>query len=346
MKNCLTCYKCLSVNNKLCLNCGELYDWDINPSDISDWKELEKVILNLLKICKFKAKRNVKIKGARGEHQIDIYATDDNHPITTSLAIESKFWKTKVKKNDIIAFYQIIKDTGLDKGIIISTHGFQKGAIEFANKYTNIYTMNLQDFTKFIKSKIKNRSIFERVEDLKRELREKHIIDKIFEKAELKYDPDYWESYNKAVIDNELKKIEKKELTAYIFKLTKKIKDEIEKEKKSKFQEEYISYKVIYLGYLFVHASSDLKKIIKEVLLQSVKSFFSKIEKNIRPMGYHELETICEIIPYMNKNEKKNLKRTLLPYLDYSEPNWEITDETDITLGEIAKYVIYIINKS
>lgn len=83
---------------------------------------------------KIEVKHNVKIKGKSGlEHQIDVFWDFTLGSVHYSTIIEVKDWKNKVKKADLMAFTEKIKDIpGFPTGIYVSRSGFQSGALEWA----------------------------------------------------------------------------------------------------------------------------------------------------------------------------------------------------------------------
>lgn len=79
-------------------------------------------------------KHNVKIKGKSGlEHQIDVFWEFVLGSVHYATIIEVKDWQNKVKKTDVMAFTEKIKDIpGFPTGIYVSKSGFQRGALEWA----------------------------------------------------------------------------------------------------------------------------------------------------------------------------------------------------------------------
>ena len=83
---------------------------------------------------KIEVKHNIKTKGKSGlEHQIDVFWEFTLGGVRYATVIEVKDWKSKVKKSDIMAFTEKIKDIpGFPTGIYVSKSGFQRGALEWA----------------------------------------------------------------------------------------------------------------------------------------------------------------------------------------------------------------------
>lgn len=83
---------------------------------------------------KIEVKHNLKIRGKSGlEHQIDVFWEFVLGSVHYSTIIEVKDWQNKVKKSDLMAFTEKIKDIpGFPTGIYVSRSGFQRGALEWA----------------------------------------------------------------------------------------------------------------------------------------------------------------------------------------------------------------------
>jgi len=97
-----------------------------------NWKELEIAAMLYLFYQDYSVNTSVIMEGSRGKHKIDVVGTFSQGNIEYETIIECKFWKQKVKKEQVATLASIIEDLGVSKGIIISKHGFQKGALNYA----------------------------------------------------------------------------------------------------------------------------------------------------------------------------------------------------------------------
>ncbi|MBN9285588.1 MULTISPECIES: restriction endonuclease [unclassified Flavobacterium] len=89
---------------------------------------------------------NCKVVGKSGlSHQIDVHTshTDGNHTYET--AIECKYRKEKVNKDVVMKLVQILEDTGISKGIIVSKSGFTRDGLEYA-KFKGIGLVQLREY--------------------------------------------------------------------------------------------------------------------------------------------------------------------------------------------------------
>ena len=78
-------------------------------------------------------------------HQIDVITSHTEGTHTFETAIECKYRKEKVNKDVVMKLVQILDDTGISKGIIVSKSGFTRDGIEFA-KYKNIGLVQLREY--------------------------------------------------------------------------------------------------------------------------------------------------------------------------------------------------------
>ena len=80
-----------------------------------------------------KVSHNVKIEGKSGQaHQIDVYWEFKVAGITHRVAVECKEYKNSVSVGKVRDFHGAISDIGNIKGIFVTTNGYQKGAVQYA----------------------------------------------------------------------------------------------------------------------------------------------------------------------------------------------------------------------
>lgn len=86
-----------------------------------------------------------KLKGDSGEYEIDAMAEFEVFDgAAIKVLVECKRYKSAVKRDVIMILESKIRDTNSHKGIVFSTSGFQKGAIEYAQK-RGIATVTVQN---------------------------------------------------------------------------------------------------------------------------------------------------------------------------------------------------------
>lgn len=102
-----------------------------------DWFDFQEQIKDYFISIGADARTNVRIQGTRTSHDVDVYVTSKFLGEDVTWIIEAKKWKTKVSKAQVLTLRSIVNDIGSDRGFIVSSAGFQKGAFEAAEK-TNI----------------------------------------------------------------------------------------------------------------------------------------------------------------------------------------------------------------
>lgn len=86
-----------------------------------------------------------KVVGKSGvAHQIDVLTAHSDGIHTYRTAIECKYWEEKITKDIVMKVSEIIDDTGINKGVIVSKSGFTQDGFDFA-KYKNIGLVELRE---------------------------------------------------------------------------------------------------------------------------------------------------------------------------------------------------------
>lgn len=88
-----------------------------------------------------------KVLGKSGvSHQIDVLTGHSDGIHTYKTAIECKYWKESINKDIIMKVAEIVEDSSLNKGVIVSKQGFTEDAQKFA-EYKNIGLVELRELT-------------------------------------------------------------------------------------------------------------------------------------------------------------------------------------------------------
>ena len=119
---------------------------DISPT------EFEKYCLEILsgyaeeeKLKDFEITHNRIIKTHDGKYQIDVYAEFTALGTKIKVLCECKKYKSSIKREKVAALQQKLESIGAQKGVLISTSGFQKGAIEYG-KIHGISLIKVTDY--------------------------------------------------------------------------------------------------------------------------------------------------------------------------------------------------------
>lgn len=102
-----------------------------------EWFEFQEQIRDHFASLGAEAQTNVRIQGVRTCHDIDVYVQTRYLGENLVWLVEAKFWRSKIKKEQVLTLRTIVDDIGADRGFIVSMAGFQKGAIDAA-KNTNV----------------------------------------------------------------------------------------------------------------------------------------------------------------------------------------------------------------
>ncbi len=108
--------------------------------------------------CRSKVSKHVCINGLNGPSgEIDVYYEFEHLNLTYRVAIECKDWKKPVPAEEVRVFSTKIDNLNNVAGVMISTSGYQTGAIDFAKRH-GIILMEEKDlpaFNKILAGKIK-----------------------------------------------------------------------------------------------------------------------------------------------------------------------------------------------
>lgn len=83
----------------------------------------------------FEITHNKKIRAEDGTYQIDVYATFSALGCEMKILCECKRHKSPVKRDVVSQLNDKLRSTASQKGIIMSTSGFQSGAIDYAKTH-------------------------------------------------------------------------------------------------------------------------------------------------------------------------------------------------------------------
>jgi hypothetical protein len=110
-----------------------------------DWKDLESKVCQIFLECGCQTERSKHIVLPRGEVAIDVYALDTVREPNLIIVCECKHWRKRISQSVVHAFRTVVAETGAHVGFLISSAGFQTGAVETAKK-TNLELVTWQQF--------------------------------------------------------------------------------------------------------------------------------------------------------------------------------------------------------
>lgn len=87
------------------------------------------------KLEDFTIEHNVKLPSSDGTYQIDVYASFTALGAKIKILAECKQYKNRVNREKVVALADKVRSLGAQKGILLSTAGFQSGAIQYAEAH-------------------------------------------------------------------------------------------------------------------------------------------------------------------------------------------------------------------
>lgn len=111
----------------------------------ADWRDLQTAVADILAQSGFSVQVEKVIPTVRGRAEIDVFGQENVEGRTYTVLCECKNWAARVPQNVIHGFRTVMVDSGANVGYIISTAGFQSGALTAA-ELTNIRLVTWLEF--------------------------------------------------------------------------------------------------------------------------------------------------------------------------------------------------------
>lgn len=122
--------------SELSIDCFSKLTCDISPTDFEIFcMEFLRAYAEKEKLSEFNITHNVKIEATDGIYQIDIYAEFVAMNCKFKVLAECKKYNKSISRDKVEILYSRLQSMGMNKGILISTSGFQSGAIQFAKSH-------------------------------------------------------------------------------------------------------------------------------------------------------------------------------------------------------------------
>lgn len=111
-------------------------DASINPTDFELFcMDVLKAYAEKEHLQNFSIKHNQKIEADDGTYQIDVLAEYTALGSKNIVLIECKKYTRSIERDIVATLHTKLQSLGAQKGIIISTAGYQSGATQYANKH-------------------------------------------------------------------------------------------------------------------------------------------------------------------------------------------------------------------
>ncbi len=111
----------------------------------NDWRQYQNDVAEAFRSLGATVEVEARVTGARGTHDIDVWATFKQFGNVVTWMAECKLWQTSIPKEKVVNLYQIVQDVGADRAFLFSESGFQAGAIK-STQHTNLTLTNLAEF--------------------------------------------------------------------------------------------------------------------------------------------------------------------------------------------------------
>lgn len=106
----------------------------MKPAEVvKDWNGFEKFIAHLHEGSEVTVEHNKTLMGNSGAtRQIDVVITHRKGPYEYLTLVECKYWRNRVKREQIDVLWASLQDLNAAKGVLFTTKGFQAGAEIYA----------------------------------------------------------------------------------------------------------------------------------------------------------------------------------------------------------------------
>ena len=112
------------------------YVCSITPIEFEEYcKEILLGYAEKEKLSDFTIIHDTKLKAHDGTYQIDICASFTAMNVEFKVICECKQYKSHVNREKVVVLADKVKSLGAHKGILLSTSGFQSGAIQYAKEH-------------------------------------------------------------------------------------------------------------------------------------------------------------------------------------------------------------------
>lgn len=118
-----------------------------------DWREYQNQTAELFRSIGCSADIERSVPGVRGQHVVDVWVTRNIYGLEHRWAIETKHWRKRVSKLHVVALKGIVDDVGADRGVLLSSSGFQAGAISMAER-SNTTLSSLDDLRESVREEL------------------------------------------------------------------------------------------------------------------------------------------------------------------------------------------------
>lgn len=117
----------------------------IFDSKPNSWRELEQFVAQVFQEMGCSVATQKRLDLPRGSVTVDVAIRDQTTVPHSFYICECKNWSRRVSQSEIYAFRTVVHEAGANRGFLISSSGFQPGAME-AVEFTNIDLLTWEGF--------------------------------------------------------------------------------------------------------------------------------------------------------------------------------------------------------
>lgn len=110
-----------------------------------DWRDLQRQVATILSDAGMAVETEKTVQTARGHVEVDVHAEDRLRGRRYVVAVECKHWRARVPQTVIHAFRTVVSEMGANAGYLVSSSGFQSGAMTAA-ELTNVRLVTWEEF--------------------------------------------------------------------------------------------------------------------------------------------------------------------------------------------------------
>jgi hypothetical protein len=120
---------------------------------VANWREYQEKVARIFRELGCSAEVDKTVQGARATHQVDVWVRHKSFGLEQRWVIECKDWRAQIPKEKVLALKSLVDDVGADKGLIVASSGFQRGARKAAEQ-TNITLATIAELRKLVEEDV------------------------------------------------------------------------------------------------------------------------------------------------------------------------------------------------
>jgi len=104
------------------------------------WKDYQGEVASLFEALGCKAELDKRVRGVRATHSIDVWVEFSHFGLPSRWVVECKRWRKSIPKEKVLSLKSVVEDVGADRGILVASVSFQRGATDAARETSIVLT--------------------------------------------------------------------------------------------------------------------------------------------------------------------------------------------------------------